>query len=87
MVRADPLSVNGRGTLGVVLFHAQRFDAAIVEARSGIELDPNYYLLHMVLGWAFAALGRNQEAIEAFKQATSLAPSDSRACGLRIVIR
>ena len=80
-VRADPLSVSHRGALGVMLFLAQRFDAAIVEARGGIELDPNSYLTHMVLGWAFAALGKDQEAIEAFKQATSLAPSDPMPLG------
>ena len=48
----------------------------IVEARAGIELEANHYLLHMSLGWYLAGQGRHDEAVDALRQATALAPGE-----------
>ena len=51
-------------------------EAAIGEARAGIKLERTHHPFHWVLGWAMAGLGRNDEAIEALRHATVLAPDE-----------
>ena len=55
---------------------ARRFDAAIAEVQAGIELDPSYPRLYSSLGWGLAGLSRCDEAVEASRQATIVAPGD-----------
>ena len=80
-VERDPLLVFSRHVLALVLHMARRFDAAIAEARAGIELEP-HQSLYWNLGWASAGLGRHDEAVEALRQATTIAPGDSFSQGL-----
>ena len=55
---------------------ARRFGTAIAEANAGIELNPSYPMLHLDLGWALAGLARYDEAVEALRQAATVAPDD-----------
>ncbi len=72
----DPLAVYNRQLLTVALNMDRRFDEAITEARAGIELDPTYHALHWHHGLALAGLCRYDDAVEALRQATILAPGD-----------
>ena len=49
-VEREPLSVFGRHILAIKLYHARRFDDAIIQAFGNIELDPTYYVFHQGLG-------------------------------------
>ena len=80
-VESDPLSSLSRYWLALILIMARKFDAAIAEAHTGIELDSNFHSLHNVLGWASAGLGRRDAAVEAFTQATVIAPGDTHSRG------
>ena len=75
-IERDPLSVFNRHVLADRLWLARRFDAAIAEARAGIELAPTYHMFYCDLGIALVGLGRHDEAVEALRQATTLAPGD-----------
>ena len=75
-VERDPLLLSSRHYLALAFWMARRFDAALTEARAGVELDPTYHPFHRILGHALAGLGRYGEAVEAFTQATIVAPSD-----------
>ena len=82
-VERDPLEVNLRHSLSVVLCMARRFEAAIAEAHAGIELDPSHHPLYWNLGFALAGLEKWDEAVEAFRQATIIAPGDPISEGYR----
>ena len=75
-VARDPLSPFSSFFLALVLCLARRFDAAIDQAQASIELEPTYHPGYWGLGWAMAATGRHEEAVAAFRQATSVAPGD-----------
>jgi tetratricopeptide (TPR) repeat protein len=52
------------------------------EVRRAIELDDNYFLTFLRLGWIHLSRGRIAEALAAAERAYSLAPWSSRAIGL-----
>ena len=72
----DPLSVYSRHMHSLVLYLARRYDAAIAEARAGVELDSAYHIFYWDLGLSLVGLGKYDEAVEALKQAVTLAPGD-----------
>ena len=75
-VELDPLAVLGQHVLSIGFFLARRFDAAASEARAGTQLDSSVWHHHHNLGWALAGLGQYAEALEAFREATVVAPGD-----------
>ena len=81
VLERDPLSINARYVLALVLDIARRFDEAIAEAHAGIELDPSNPVLYWSLGQGLAGLRRYDEAVEAFRQATILASGDPLSQG------
>ena len=62
---------------------ARQFDAALDEARAGVELKPTCLPFYWDLGHALAGLGRYGEAVEAFTQGTIVAPGDPISQGFR----
>ena len=80
-VARDPLSLNNRHVLSQVFCMARRFDAALTEARAGIELEPTFHHLYWGLGWSLVGLGKYGEAVEALTQATIVVPDDPLSQG------
>ena len=60
--------------LGSLFLVARRFDEAMAVVQAGITLDASYYYHYYGLGWALSGLGRQEEAIDAFRRATAMAP-------------
>ena len=54
----------------------RRFEEAIAESRTGLELDSSYNHLYMTLGWGLAKQGRLDDAIDAFTQGVNRAPGN-----------
>jgi tetratricopeptide (TPR) repeat protein len=54
------------------LFYAHRYDEAIEVSQKGVQLDPNFWLVHDVLGLAYLQKGRFREGIEELKKAREL---------------
>jgi len=72
LLRDDPLSTGGNGNLGSVLVFTHRWEEAIAQLRSAIDLDPNYWFDYNFLGRAYVQVGRTAEAIETFQRGLKL---------------
>jgi len=67
----DPLGVTGVST-GWILFHARRYDEAIRELRSVVEVHPDYASAHWFLGFALIGKGQVEEAIPVLQKTVSM---------------
>lgn len=66
----DPLGlVDIRATLANSLYMARQYDRAIEECRKACELNPNYFLLHYVLGRSYAQKGMHARAVRVLEKA------------------
>ena len=59
-------------SLGLSLYFARRYDAAIEQYRRAIAVEPRSYWAHLSLGWAYERQGRVADAIEEFEQSRRL---------------
>ncbi len=69
--KLDPLSVRINGNVGLVLYFARQYDAAIEQLRKGLELEPNDVGSHVQLGWAYMQKGMHQEAVTEIQKAAN----------------
>ncbi|HEV7304875.1 adenylate/guanylate cyclase domain-containing protein [Ensifer sp.] len=60
-------------------FAAQRPHAAVSEAQRAVDLNPNFALAYMALGWSRIYIGRFAEALEPLYTALRLSPHDPLA--------
>ena len=68
-VRLDPLSVAWRMGVGHMLFLARRYAESVDTELSALEMDPQFWLAHWVLGLAYEQLGDQSRATAALRQA------------------
>jgi len=68
----DPLSKQTLAALAYTHYYAGDHEAALRECRRTLALDPNYFEIYGCLGLTLAALGRMEEAIQAFDDADRL---------------
>jgi serine/threonine protein kinase/Flp pilus assembly protein TadD len=72
-VELDPFSAilsTSLGRHGFLL--ARRYDQAILQYQKTLEIDPNFWLAHRFLGWAYVLQGRITEGISEFTLARRL---------------
>ena len=65
----DPLSLNVRRTLASVQVDAELYEEAIRNAHAVLAQDPTYPFAAIMLGRAYALMGRHDEALAIFKEA------------------
>lgn len=70
--RRDPLSLNIAAFKGISFYRERKFDLAIEHLQKTLEIDPNFWLARVYLGWAYTARGQYNEAIAAFEQARAI---------------
>jgi Flp pilus assembly protein TadD len=58
--------------LGQSLYFARRYDEAVEQLRNTLDMDPNYWLAHSVLGRSYEEKGKPGEAIVEFQRALDL---------------
>jgi TolB-like protein/Tfp pilus assembly protein PilF len=75
-VELDPMVVRWRVALSDQLFYAGDYEESIAEARRVIEMEPDAAIAHYSMGYSYAMLDRHVEAVDAFRKARDLAPSD-----------
>jgi TolB-like protein/DNA-binding winged helix-turn-helix (wHTH) protein/Flp pilus assembly protein TadD len=68
----DPLSLVINIDLGKKFYMARQYDQAIGRCRKTIELNPDLYLTHYILGMALEQRGMYPEAISEFQQGKTL---------------
>ncbi|MEW6365858.1 MAG: tetratricopeptide repeat protein [Acidobacteriota bacterium] len=69
--------------LAEMLYQSGKYEKAAESVRHSIEKDETLVASHVLLGRVLAALGRCEEAIEAFERAKQLDPGDPGATGPR----
>jgi serine/threonine protein kinase/tetratricopeptide (TPR) repeat protein len=70
--RLAPLDINLNSDLAAAYLYAGEFERAIDRARSTIEIDPNYWLSHVLLGIAYERKGQFTDAVTELEKAHSL---------------
>ena len=65
--------------IGIMLYHARRFDELEEHVRSIQQLHPNVALIHWLRGLALEQRGKYTEAAAAFEKSLELSPRDPRA--------
>ena len=65
----DPFSPNLDSTATYALYLEGKYDEVIARCRQALEVNPNFYFLHLHLGHALAAKGMYDPAISAFQKA------------------
>jgi TolB-like protein/Flp pilus assembly protein TadD len=68
----DPVSSIIHSDLGGVNYMARRYDEAIKQLRSTVEIDPEFYFAHRYLGMALELKGDTGRAIAEYKKALEL---------------
>ena len=81
-VQQDPLNATWHAIWAAHLLDAKRFDQAIDEGLRATELEPNYFVAQHLLGEAYLASGKWNEAMSAFERAYQLAPWNAVAVAL-----
>ena len=71
-VELDPLSLVINADLGTDYYYARRYDEAIAQVRKTLEMDPGFYIAHLVLGQALDEKGAHDAAIVEFQKARAL---------------
>jgi TolB-like protein/DNA-binding winged helix-turn-helix (wHTH) protein/Tfp pilus assembly protein PilF len=75
----DPLSLSINVGLGWCLYHAHRYDEAIQQYRSTLDISPNFSLAHSTLGMAYVQKRLYNEALAEFNKASTLPGSHTLA--------
>ena len=81
-VEQDPLNGVWRAIWSAHLTNLGQIDRAIEEAQKAIELDEGHFMPHFVLGEAYLAAGRVEDAAAEFEKAHHAAPWHAIASGL-----
>lgn len=81
-VRLDPLSVTWRMGVGHMLFLARRYAESVDAELSALEMDPQFWLAHWVLGLAYEQLGDQSSATAALRQAHDRSEGNLMVYGL-----
>jgi len=77
----DPLAAFTRTWLGLALWVGRQYDRALEQGRILLELNPNYYMGHFVVGAALQGLGEFDEAVAAQRRAAELSGASPAALG------
>jgi tetratricopeptide (TPR) repeat protein len=80
----EPLSLTINMSIGTALFYARRYDDTIAQQKGTLEFDPTFSPAWRNLGGAYEQKGLFDKAIESFRQAMALYPTDLSAKGLLI---
>ena len=81
--QADPLSVIISTDVGEMLLLARRDDAAIVQLRKTLEMDPDFSHAHWLLAWAYHNKGQSKEFIGELEKSRRAASALGILCALQ----
>jgi tetratricopeptide (TPR) repeat protein len=79
----DPLGWAGT-SIGVILFHARRYDESIHELRSVLAVRPDDAWTLWILGWVLIANGQSEEAIPILEKVVSISDRSPGVIGVLV---
>jgi eukaryotic-like serine/threonine-protein kinase len=71
-VALDPASLETNTFLGWDLYYGHHYDEAVKQLHATIDMEPNYWLPHMLLGMTYEQLGDLHRALDEIEKANSL---------------
>ena len=81
ILETDPLSLPVRSWLAIMLGFGRQYERATEQARRALELDPNHFATHIIVGQMYRYMESYGEAIAAFRRGTELSGGCPFACG------
>jgi tetratricopeptide (TPR) repeat protein len=78
----DPLSLTINAEIGLALYWARRYDLAIEQLERTIELEPNFFRVHLYLGMVYERKMMCREAIAEFEKAKRINENPCTVAGL-----
>jgi tetratricopeptide (TPR) repeat protein len=75
----DPVSLNINSDVGGTFYLARRYDQAIEHCQKTLEIDPDHWVTHEILGCAFWQKGAVRNATAAFQAALTLSERNAIA--------
>jgi len=81
-VELEPLSMINNSVLTSAYIYDRKYDKALVQARISYDLDPNFPMSRVWLGFALIENGKYNEAISAIGQASPESPSGFMSVGV-----
>lgn len=85
-VSLSPDSNRARAALMVALYHSRQTQAAIVEGRRSVELNPNESVIQAYLGWLLFATGQYEEGVRLANTAIDTDPLAYYDSGTTLVL-
>jgi len=79
----DPLNLIINTDVGTTYYYAGQYDRAIEEQRKPLELEPDFFLAHVYLGFAYLRKNLSEDAIREFDVAQRLAADEPDSIALR----
>jgi serine/threonine protein kinase/TolB-like protein/Flp pilus assembly protein TadD len=70
--KVDPLSAEGNLTFGQTLYYVHRYDRAVDQLRITIDLAPEVWVPHDLLGWCYEVQGKLPDAIGEYEKARQI---------------
>jgi len=68
----EPLSLEASSLLGLSLYHARKYDQAVKQLRTTVDMEPNYWFSCMFLGLTYEQKGDLPAALEELQKASRL---------------
>jgi len=68
----DPLSLVINSTAAYMFYFARQYDRAINQCHKSLQMEPNFGIAHIFLGWAYEQKSMYEEAIAAFRKGAAL---------------
>ncbi len=78
----DPLSTVIHNDMAEICYWAGQYDRTVKLCRKALEMDAEFVPAHFVLGFAYEATGRIEEAIAMYQKANELSPDDAWIMGI-----
>jgi len=79
--KLDPVFPLYAALEGMILLHANRVSEAALTAQKALELEPNFWITHLMLGRAYIEQQKYPDAIAEFEKARNLSHGNSEAIG------
>ena len=80
-LETDPLSMMAHFGLAFAFYCQRRYDTAIEHAAKAVEIYPEYWLVHLIMGMTHSQMGDFKKAIASLERTVQLSPAFTPAAG------
>jgi lipopolysaccharide biosynthesis regulator YciM len=80
-LETDPLSMMAHFGLAYAFYCQRRYETAIEHAAKAVEIYPDYWLVHLIMGMTLSQTGALPEAIASLEKTVKLSPTFTMGAG------